>query len=77
MKNYNEINVSALNCFEANTVVTAELLKEKGMISKVAPYGLKVLGNGELKVALTVKANKFTESAVQKITAVGGKAEVL
>ena len=77
MKDYNEINVSALNCFEANTVVTAELLKEKGMISKVAPYGLKVLGNGELKVALTVKANKFTESAVQKITAVGGKAEVL
>ena len=77
MKDYNEINVSALNCCEANTVVTAELLKEKGMISKVAPYGLKVLGNGELKVALTVKANKFTESAVQKITAVGGKAEVL
>ena len=47
------------------------------MINKVAPYGLKVLGNGELTKALTVKANKFTDSATQKIVSAGGKVEVL
>ena len=54
-----------------------ELLKEKNIISKVAPYGLKVLGNGKLEKKLTVKANKFSETAIQKITKAGGKAEVL
>ena len=47
------------------------------MISKVAPYGLKVLGNGNLEKNVTVKAAKFSETAVQKITKAGGKAEVL
>ena len=47
------------------------------MISKVAPYGLKVLGNGNLEKKLTVKAAKFSETAIQKITKAGGKAEVL
>ena len=47
------------------------------MISKIAPYGLKVLGNGNLEVALTVKAAKFSESAIQKIVKAGGKVEVL
>ena len=76
-KEYNIINVCDLNVFEDNTVVTAELLLEKNMINKVAPYGLKVLGNGELTKALTVKANKFTDSATQKIVSAGGKVEVL
>ena len=74
---YTIINVSDLNVFEDNTVVTTELLQEKNIINKLAPYGLKVLGNGNLEKALTVKANKFTESAIQKITKAGGKAEVL
>jgi len=74
---YSIVNVSALNVFKENTVVTAELLKEKNIIKNIAPYGLKVLGNGNLEKALTVKANKFSETAIQKINKVGGKAEVL
>lgn len=76
-KEYNIINVGDLNVFDDKTVVTAELLLEKKLINKVAPYGLKVLGNGELTKALTVKANKFTDSATQKIVSAGGKVEVL
>lgn len=76
-KEYNVINVSDLEKFDANTVITVELLQEHGIINKVAPYGLKVLGNGNLTKALVVKANKFSESAIQKINEVGGKAEVL
>lgn len=76
-KEYNIINVGDLNVFEDKTVVTAELLLEKNLIKKVAPYGLKVLGNGELTKVLTVKANKFTDSATQKIVSAGGKVEVL
>lgn len=74
---YSIVNVSALNVFKDNTVVTAELLKEKNIIKNIAPYGLKVLGNGNLEKALTVKANKFSDSAIQKINKAGGKAEVL
>ena len=76
-KVYNVINVEDLNVFNDNTVVTVELLKEKNIISKVAPYGLKVLGNGNLEKNITVKAAKFSETAIQKITKAGGKAEVL
>ena len=76
-KEYTTINVSELNVFESNAVVTVEKLIEKNIIKKVAPYGLKVLGNGNLDKALTVRANKFTESAIQKINKAGGKAEVL
>lgn len=76
-KEYNIINVSQLNNFKENTVITAELLKDKNLISKIAPYGLKVLGNGNLDKALTVKATAFSESAIQKITKAGGKVEVL
>lgn len=76
-KDYTIINVSTLNKLEPNTVVTAELLKAKGLISKIEKFGLKVIGNGELTVALTVKANKFSESAVQKIQNAGGTIEVI
>ena len=70
------INVSALEVFENDTVVTIELLKEAGIV-KNAKDGVKILGNGELTKKLTVQANKFSASAVEKIEAVGGKAEVI
>ena len=73
---YTIVNVEELNKFEAGTVVTQEVLEEAGLIKQVAKDGVKVLGNGELKVALTVVADKFTKSAVEKIEAAGGKAEV-
>ena len=76
-KEYNVVNVEDLNVFDNNTVVTVELLKEKNIINRIAPYGLKVLGNGNIEKSLTVKANKFSETAVQKITKAGGKVEVL
>ena len=74
---YSIVNVGQLNVFKEGTVVTAELLKEKNIIKNIAPYGLKVLGNGNLEKALTIKANKFSETAMQKINKAGGKAEVL
>ena len=54
-----------------------KLLKSKGMIAKIEAYGLKVLGNGNLTKQLTVKAAKFTQSAVDKISAAGGSVEVV
>jgi large subunit ribosomal protein L15 len=73
---YVELNVSKLNNFEAGTVVTPELLREKGII-KSFKDGVKVLGNGELTVGLTVQAKAFSKSAIEKIEAAGGKAEVI
>lgn len=77
-KSYDVINVSDLAKLEAGTEVTLALLVEKGMI-KNRPFteGLKVLGNGELGVALNVKAVRFTKSATAKIEAAGGTAEVI
>lgn len=76
-KEYTIVNLSQLNTLSENTVVTAELLLESKIISNIAPYGVKVLGNGNLNKALTVKANAFSESALHKITKAGGKVEVL
>ena len=73
---YTTVNVKDLNRFEAGTEVTPELLDEAGMIKQVKD-GVKILGDGELNVALTVKADKFTNSALEKIEAAGGKAEVI
>ncbi|RKD22686.1 50S ribosomal protein L15 [Ammoniphilus oxalaticus] len=73
---YAEVNVDKLNRFEANTEVTPELLLETGVISSLRD-GVKILGDGELAVALTVKANKFSKSAVEKVEAAGGKTEVI
>ena len=70
------INVSALDKFENGAVVDAEALLAAGILSK-CQYGVKILGNGELTKALTVKANAFSESAKAKIEAAGGKAEVV
>lgn len=74
-KVYSIVNVSMLNGFEPNTEVDAVKLLEYGILSKVEKDGIKILGNGELTVALKVKANKFTNSAKEKITAQGGSVE--
>lgn len=75
-KEYTTVNIGVLNdLFAAGEVVNAESIVEKGLVSKIAPYGLKVLGGGELTKALTVQAKCFTESAKQAIEAAGGKAE--
>ena len=76
-KVYATVNVEDLDKFDANTVITQELLYENRVIGKIMPYGLKVLGNGELTKPLTVKANKFTASAKEKIEKAGGKVEVI
>ncbi|MDD7268024.1 MAG: 50S ribosomal protein L15 [Lachnospiraceae bacterium] len=70
------INVSALERFENGTEVTVATLLENGVIKKTAD-GVKILGNGELTKKLTVKANAFSASAVEKIEALGGKTEVI
>lgn len=70
------INVSALNKFRAGSVVTLEKLMEAGLISNPRD-GVKILGNGELTKKLTVKVNAFSQTAVEKIEAAGGKAEVV
>ena len=75
-KQYAEINVSDLNKFENGAVVDAQALKEAGIIKKTLD-GVKVLGNGDVSVKVTVKAAKFTETAKEKIEAAGGKAEVM
>ena len=76
-KTYTEINVSDLNKFEDGATVTAESLKEAGVINKIND-GIKVLGRGELTAKnLVVKAAKFTKSAEEKLAEAGGKAEVI
>lgn len=70
------INVSALEVFDNDAVVSVETLMEQGIV-KNARDGVKILGNGELTKKLTVKANAFSAGAVAKIEAVGGKAEVI
>jgi len=75
-KVYEVINVDQLNVFEDNSRVTPELLIEKGFV-KGAKDGIKILGNGELNVKLEVSAHAFSKSAIEKIEAAGGKAEVI
>ena len=75
-KEYAEVNIKDLNRFENDAVVDAEALLESGIIKK-ALDGVKILGNGELDRKLTVKAKKFSKSAVEKIEKAGGKAEVI
>ena len=70
------INVDRLEKFNDGDVVTIEALREKGIISNPKD-GVKMLGNGELTKKLTVQVNAFSKSAIQKIEALGGKAEVI
>lgn len=75
-KEYAEVNVKDLNRFEDGTEVDLGVLLAAGLVGKQLD-GLKVLGNGELTKKLTVKAEKFSKSAVEKIEKAGGKAEVI
>ena len=70
------INVSALEVFDNDAVVSVETLSEQGIV-KNPRDGAKILGNGELTKKLTVQANAFSAGAVAKIEALGGKAEVI
>lgn len=70
------INVSALEVFDNDAVVTVESLIEQGIV-KNPRDGVKILGNGELTKKLTVQANAFSAGAAAKIEALGGKAEVI
>ncbi|MDR0752242.1 MAG: 50S ribosomal protein L15 [Christensenellaceae bacterium] len=74
---YSIVNVGDLNRFPDDSVITIELLYEERLVGKIEPYGLNVLGDGELTTRLTVKAKKFTKSALEKIEKAGGKAEVI
>ena len=73
---YGVINLADLNKFEDGTVVTPALLKDPGLVKKQYE-GIKVLGNGKLEKKLTIQANKFSESALEKIKEAGSKAEVI
>lgn len=75
-KEFAIVNLTELNKFAAGTEVTPELLMETGVV-KSPKDGIKILGNGELTVNLTVKANKFSQSAVEKIKTAGGQSEVI
>ena len=73
---YTILNVSAFNRFDDGTVVTPEMLKEVGLV-KQPKDGIKVLGHGNIEKNITIKANKFSKTAVEKIESAGGKAEVI
>ena len=73
---YAVINISDLEKFDDGAEVTPELLKEMGIVKDMKD-GLKILGNGELSKKLTVKANKFSKVAKEKIENAGGKVEVI
>jgi len=75
-KEYAVVNVCDLDIFENGAVVTPEELKKVGLV-KAEKSGIKILGNGELTKQLTVKANKFSKAAEEKIKASGGKVEVI
>lgn len=75
-KEYAIVNVKDLNCFEDGTVVTIDLLREAGLVKKI-PDGVKLLGDGDLEKKLTVQVHKCSRQAEEKITAKGGKFEVV
>ena len=73
---YRIVNVQRLNDFDKGAVVDPAALQGAGLLGK-GRDGVKILGHGDLKVSLTIKAHKFTKSALQKIEAAGGTAEIL
>lgn len=73
---YATINLSDLNRFDNDAIVTPEILKEMGLVKNQLD-GIKILGNGTLEKKLTVKAHKFSKRALEQIDALGGKAEVI
>ena len=76
-KEYSIVNLGALEVFEDGAVVDAAVLLDKGILRKLAPYGLKVLADGNLTKSLTVRAAKFSKAAEEMITKAGGKAEII
>lgn len=75
-KEYAVVNLADLDVFENGTVVTIDALKEAGLV-KAMKNGVKILGTGEISKNLTVQAHKFSQTAAEKITAAGGKVEVI
>jgi large subunit ribosomal protein L15 len=75
-KEYAIVNLETLNRFDEGTEVTPELLIESGIVSN-AKSGIKILGNGTLEKKITVKAHKFSASAVEAIEKAGGQTEVV
>ncbi len=73
-KDFVEVNVGRLADFEAGSVVDAKVLKATGVIARIGRDGLKVLGDGEIANAITVRAARFSASARAKIEAAGGTA---
>jgi large subunit ribosomal protein L15 len=76
-KDYAIVNLDALDVFDAGAVVDEEALRLKGIVKGRHDDGVKILGDGEIKKALTVRAAKFSESAAKKLADAGGKAEVI
>lgn len=75
-KSFSVVNVESLNVFSAGETVTPELLSGRGIVRAMRD-GVKILGDGELKVALTVRAHAFSKQAQEKIVSAGGRAEIL
>jgi len=75
-KHFAEVNLSKLEIFEDGTIVTPDLLKQRGIVRKLGD-GVVILGGGELKKALTVFAHRFSAKAKEQIVAAGGKAELV
>lgn len=73
---YTPVNISALSVFDSGAEVTPELLLERGIV-RDANQPVKILGDGDITVKLTVKAHGFSQSAIAKIKSVGGSAEVI
>ena len=75
-REFSVVNVETLNAFAAGETITPELLRARGMVRRERE-AVKILGDGNLKVALTVRAHAFSKSAQEKIASAGGKVEVL
>jgi len=75
-REYQLLNIRALNGFDKDTVIEPKVMQEKGLIRESAAL-VKVLGDGDLTKPLTIKAHKFSASAIEKIEKAGGKAEVI
>lgn len=72
---FTEVNVGELSVFQAGTEVTAQLLKQTGVISRIGRDGVKLLGSGDLGVALTIRLARCSASARDKVVAAGGSVE--
>ena len=75
-RNFSVVNVETLNAFAAGETVTPELLLSRGLLRQKRSE-IKILGDGDLRVGLTVRAHAFSKSALEKITRAGGKVEIL